>query len=85
MEFLPKTEREIEKLPRAYIANVCYTVAGEDFKTWTNEKIAARNQKIVEDQDLAIHMHPSLAAIFRNSSSVSTSKGISSHLMKAKA
>ena len=49
MEFLPKTEREIEKLPRAYIANVCYTVAGEDFKTWTNEKIAARNQKIVED------------------------------------
>lgn len=32
MEALPMIEREVMKLPRAYIANVIFTIAGEAFK-----------------------------------------------------
>ena len=37
MNCLPSLEREIKKLPRAYIANVIYTCLGEPFKVWVNE------------------------------------------------
>ena len=36
LKYLPELEREIEKLPRAYVANVIYTVVGDPFKTWVN-------------------------------------------------
>ena len=34
METLPSIARERECLPRAYIANVIYTLVGEPFKKW---------------------------------------------------
>ena len=37
MEALPLVQREVEKLPRAYIANVIYTLTGPAFKTWVNK------------------------------------------------
>ena len=43
MEALPITEKEIQKLPRAYIANVIYTISGKDFKNWTDSQIEKRN------------------------------------------
>ena len=36
IKYLPDIEREIEKLPRAYIANLVYTVVGDPFKTWVD-------------------------------------------------
>ena len=36
MESLPLTMKEIEKLPRSYIANVIYKIAKKPFKDWTN-------------------------------------------------
>ena len=33
---LPIETREIEKLPRAYLANVIYTVVGDPFKEWVD-------------------------------------------------
>ncbi len=36
---LPLTVKEQEKLPRAYIANVIYTIIGDNFKAWTDSKI----------------------------------------------
>ena len=45
MERLP-CEKEIVKLPKQYLVNVIYTVAGEDFAKWVKEKIEARNTKV---------------------------------------
>ena len=49
MMALPVEQREIEKLPRAYIANVIYTVVGQPFKEWVDGVIAMRNDKIVAE------------------------------------
>ena len=45
-KYLPEIEREIDKLLRAYIANVIYTIVGEPFQTWIKRQIEVRNDKI---------------------------------------
>ena len=67
MRCLPAIEREINKLPRAYIANVIYTIIGESFKEWVNTQITMRNDKIKNEKDVTIEMDPEIAAIFRAS------------------
>ena len=37
--FLPAEEREIDKLPRAYISNLIFTIIGDKFKDWVEQKI----------------------------------------------
>ena len=61
---LPAERREVEKMPRAYIANVIYTIVGAPFKTWVDGVIARRNEKIVEDQNLKIDMDPEIYKAF---------------------
>ena len=46
---LPAETREVEKLPRAYLANVIYTIVGDPFKNWVDGEIAKRNEKIMSD------------------------------------
>ena len=82
---LPLEPREVEKLPRAYIANCIYTLIGPVFKQWVDGEIEKRNQKILEDQDMVIDMDPDILAAFRASHHVSTQNGASGHLMKASA
>ena len=82
---LPSEQREVEKLPRQYIANVIYTVVGPVFKQWVDGEINKRNAKIIEDQDLAIDMDPEIYAAFMASKHVSTQHGASGHMMKASA
>ena len=36
-KYLPEIEREIDKLPRAYVANVIYTVVGDPFQNWVKQ------------------------------------------------
>ena len=57
-QYLPAIQREIEKMPRHYIANVIYTVVGEPFQMWVNKQIDARNDKIKAEQDIMIEMDP---------------------------
>ena len=47
MRALPERMDEVLKLPRSYIANVAYTIAGDDFQNWADAKIEARNKKVV--------------------------------------
>jgi len=49
LNYLPADEREVEKLPRAYIANLIYTIVGDKFRTWIEEKIQERTKKIMEN------------------------------------
>ena len=68
---LPAVEKEIEKLPRAYIANCIYTMAGEDFADWGKRRVEVRNEKVTQQKDLAIKMDPEIAAIYQRSTAVS--------------
>lgn len=69
---LPSEQREVEKLPRQYIANVIYTVVGPVFKQWVEGEINKRNAKIIEDQNLAIDMDPEIYEAFMASKHIST-------------
>ena len=79
---LPEPQKEIEKLPREYIGNVVFTIIGQPFQNWVNQRIERRNAKISSDQNLSIQMDPEIAELFKNSTSVSVSKGVSGNLMK---
>ena len=63
MAALPELERERKKLPRQYIANVCYTIAGEDFAKWVNNRVEERNAKMTKLQD-TIELDAEIAAIY---------------------
>ena len=39
MKALPVLRREIEKMPRPYIANVIYTIIGQPFKDWVEKRV----------------------------------------------
>ena len=82
--YLP-VEKEIKKLTRSYVGNVIYTVVGEAFNDWVQEKVNDRHDKIKQSQSMMIDLDPEIAAIFQASQSVSVSKGNSAHLMKATA
>ena len=71
MQALPSVEKEIRKLPREYLGNVIQTIATVNFTAWVKQRIEARNQKLLDDRDLAIHMDESIAAIFHASNAVS--------------
>ena len=71
MKCLPMVEHEIEKLPRQYIANVIYTVEGDPFAEWVEERITQRNYKIVNSKDMLIEMDPEIMSIFKASTAVS--------------
>ena len=80
---LPVEPREVIKLPRAYLANIIYTCVGAPFRNWVDKAIQARNDKIVEEQNLAINMDPDVFAAFQASKHVSVQNGGSQFLFKA--
>lgn len=45
MAALPQLERERLALPRAYIANLIYTIAGEPFKKWVDNIVKRRHEE----------------------------------------
>ena len=71
MKALPLEPREVEKLPRSYIANVIYTIVGDKFKVWVEKAIQERTQKCIEEQDMAIEMDPEVLQAFKASNHVS--------------
>ena len=51
--------------------NVIYTLVGEDFQNWVDERIDARNQKVAEDDNKVIEVDPEVAAAFNASNYIS--------------
>ena len=68
---LPREQAEIESLHRTYIANVIYTVVGEDFRDWVNKKMQERTKRIAEERDMNIKMDPEIYQVYKNSTSIS--------------
>ena len=50
---------------------MAYTVLGDEFKNWVNTVVGQRNAKMTADKDMAIHMDPTIAKLFRASTAVS--------------
>ena len=63
MRALPAVNKEILKLPRAYIANVVHTIVGDPFAKWMNQRIYDRNKKITVEKDM-IDMDPEIVALY---------------------
>ena len=70
MKALPILERERLLLPRSYIANVIYTIVGEDFKKWVDNLVKRRHDERRQEQS-QIKMDPEIAAIFNLSTATS--------------
>ncbi len=56
MKYFPALESETMKFPRSYIADMIYTQAEKEFKTWVDERVAARNKKIGENNNALVGM-----------------------------
>ena len=70
MEVFPVIKREIDKLPRAYIANCIFTLTGQAFQNWVNQQVNERNAKVAREKD-TIQMDPAIAAIYQASTTIS--------------
>ena len=46
---LPEVKREVLKLPRQYLCNLVYTIAGQPFEEFVAQKVRARNTKIQQE------------------------------------
>ena len=68
---LPIVPKEVDKLPRAYICNVIYTVAGKPFKDWVEIQVNVRHKKVTDERNMNIEMDPEIAAIYKASTAVS--------------
>ena len=53
--------KEINKVPKAWVANVCATVLGDVFTKWVSSQVKLRNEKLVVEKGLAIEMDPRIA------------------------
>ena len=66
MMYLP-IEREIKKLPKQFVVNVCYKIIGHPFEVWVRTRINERNAKLEEKRNQLIEVDPKIALIFNNS------------------
>ena len=62
-------------MPRQWLANVIYSVAGQPFADWVDEVIASRNSKIAANEKKHILMDPEVFAAFEASTQVSSKFG----------
>ena len=63
---LPVT-KECLRLERSYICNLIYSIIGEPFKVWVDERVNRRNQKVAIEGNQFINMDPEIARIFQAS------------------
>ena len=64
MKAFPAGEKETEKLPRQYIANIIHTLVGKPFRQWIDAKLEERNEKLVEKKEMIIELDPQIEALF---------------------
>ena len=82
MMYFPSRKVELEKLPRQYIINIIYTKLGEKFRSWVQERVNNRHEKIKDEGDMYIELDPQIAEIYKTCKAVSTTNGKSYQMMK---
>ena len=71
LRYFPTDNKEWEKLPRQYVANVAYTVIGQEFQDWMLDRVEQRNEKVKNEKDMLVELDPEILAIFQASTAVS--------------
>ena len=71
----PTEESEIDALHRGYVANVIYTIVGENFTDWIDKKLKERTKRLCSERDMNISMDPEIFKIFKASTSISVVSG----------
>ena len=80
-QYIP--DYEYTKEPnRDWICNLVNTLLQNEFKAFMTEKLSFREAKIIKDKNLGIIAKPEIIDIFKNSKSISTSKGNSNFLLR---
>jgi len=69
-DYLP-VHKEICKLPKQWIANVCHTLLGAIFSNWVREQVDQRNQGILVKNNQLIDVDPEIAEAFHASTKTS--------------
>ena len=62
-DYLPDG-KEIQKVPKQWIANVCHSVLKNIFADWVKEQVTKRNEDMLKQKGLIIEMDPEMAAAF---------------------
>ena len=63
IDYLPDG-KEIQKVPKQWIANICHSVLKNIFSDWVKEQVAKRNEDMLNQKGLIIEMDPEMAAAF---------------------
>ena len=63
-------QREVDRQPSAYVANVNYALAGDSFKAWITRQVDQRNAKVAQEASM-IEMDSQIAQIYQASTAVS--------------
>lgn len=58
-------EQDMDRVPRAWIANVIYTIVGQPFRNYVNAQIEKRNQALISKRDLSITMDSGILQAFQ--------------------
>ena len=56
--------KELLKMNRGYLSNVIYTLVGQPFKDFVDERIQQRNQAMQEKRNLLVHLDSEVARVF---------------------
>ena len=70
-EHLPD-ERDIRRLPRAWVCNLIYSLKGDEFREWVSGLIRGRNEHLALKNDLMIELDPQIAEAFKISQNISS-------------
>ena len=68
--YLPD-EKEIPKVPKQWLANVCNSVLKDVFKGWVKDQVTARNKTLAIEKGMMIECDPEIAQFFHASTKVS--------------
>ena len=82
MRAFPTIQREIDDLPRPYVANVINSIRPGEFQNWVNRKVDERHEQRTLQKD-QIQMDAEIKACYDASNATSTVKGMSHNLLKA--
>ena len=63
--------KEIPKVPKQWIANVCHTLLKNVFSDWVKEQVEERNKGLLVKKELLIDVDPEIAKAFRASTKTS--------------
>ena len=71
LAFVPEL-RELKKFPRDYIGNLAYSIIGERFQKFVQNRIKSRNTKLAVTNNMNVRLDSRIAAAFQRSHAVSS-------------